>query len=267
MYGVRPGVEASQLYYNSIVNLYAEWGVDFIKCDDICRMDAASSKAEIEMLHKAIEQCGRNIVLSLSPGPALVSEADFYHENANMWRITDDFWDDWKLLFDMFDRCKKWEGLAKDGGYPDGDMLPVGKIGKGFDDERDTRFTKDEQRTMMTLWAMVRSPLMLGAQMPLLDDWTLSLLTNKNILSLLSQTKDAKEFYRDEKRIVWTSSHTEANIKYIAVFNISENDDVFTPNEYVKGSSKLLNLWENESMNAEDTITLPPHGVCIFSIQ
>ena len=96
MYGVTPGVEGAQEYYDSIVSLYADWGVDFIKCDDICRMDADSSKEEIKMLHRAIEKCGRDIVLSLSPGPALVEENEFYHENANMWRITDDLWDNWE---------------------------------------------------------------------------------------------------------------------------------------------------------------------------
>lgn len=110
MYGVTPGVEGAQEYYDSIVSLYADWGVDFIKCDDICRMDADSSKEEIKMLHRAIEKCGRDIVLSLSPGPALVEENEFYHENANMWRITDDLWDNWESLRDMFDRCHNWRG-------------------------------------------------------------------------------------------------------------------------------------------------------------
>ena len=112
MYGVTPGVEGAQEYYDSIVSLYADWGVDFIKCDDICRMDADSSKEEIKMLHRAIEKCGRDIVLSLSPGPALVEENEFYHENANMWRITDDLWDNWESLRDMFDRCHNWQGLT-----------------------------------------------------------------------------------------------------------------------------------------------------------
>ena len=151
------------------MDLYAEWGVDFVKCDDICRMDAQSAKAEIEMLHKAISQCGRDIVLSLSPGPAIVSMADFYKENAEMWRITDDFWDRWELLLNMFERCRNWQEYVMDGSYPDCDMLPLGYLGKGFGDERVTRFTKAEQKTMMNLWCIFRSPLMLGAEINILD--------------------------------------------------------------------------------------------------
>lgn len=116
MYGVIPGEEGAQEYYDSLMALYAQWGVDFVKCDDICRGDAESAKEEIAMLHKAIENCGRDIVLSLSPGPALLEWAEHYHKNANMWRITDDFWDHWDSLRDMFDRCRNWQDQVKDGG-------------------------------------------------------------------------------------------------------------------------------------------------------
>ena len=82
-----------------------------------------------------------------------------------MWRITDDFWDDWKLLKNMFERCELWQNQVSRGHYPACDMLPIGKLGKGFGEERDTRFTKDEQRTMMTLWCLFGSPLMIGAEL------------------------------------------------------------------------------------------------------
>ena len=76
MYGVRKDVAGAQEYYDSIINLYAQWGVDYIKCDDICNTNLYphnpySAAHEVEMLHRAIEKCGRDIVLSLSPGPAL----------------------------------------------------------------------------------------------------------------------------------------------------------------------------------------------------
>ena len=267
MYGVNPDKEASQIYYNSLLDLYAEWGVDFIKCDDICRMDAESAKEEIRMLHRAIEQCGRDIVLSLSPGPAIVEENDFYHETANMWRITDDFWDSWPLLFDMFDRCKTWEGLASDGGYPDCDMLALGMIGKGFHDERMTRFTKPEQRTMMSLWCMVGSPLMLGAELTLLDDWTLSLITNNQVLSLLTETKAAKELSRDKKQIVWKSIRKDETASYIAVFNISDKERSFSPDTYMTGKETATELWEGKALSMDEEVCIEPHGVCLFEIK
>ena len=100
----------------------------------------------------------------------MVEEHDFYRENANMWRITDDFWDHWDSLRDMFDRCRNWQEYVTEGGYPDCDMLPLGMIGKGFGHERETNFTYDEQKTMLSLWCIFRSPLMLGAELTKLEE-------------------------------------------------------------------------------------------------
>lgn len=222
MYGVIPTEEGSQAYYDSLFNLYAQWGVDFIKCDDICRMDVPSAKKEIEMLHKAIMQCGREMVLSLSPGPAKIEEAWHYEKYANMWRITDDFWDHWPLLLNMFDRCELWQNHVSQGCYPDCDMLPIGYLGKGFSDEHITHFSKDEQITMMTLWCIFRSPLMLGAELTKLDDWTLGLLTNRSVLRLLSYSKNARQLERDEHHVIWCAQDSEDESTYLAVFNVSE---------------------------------------------
>ncbi len=268
MYGVYPEKFESQVYYDSLLELYASWGVDFIKCDDICRMDASSAKEEIRMLHHAIEKCGREILLSLSPGPAIPEEADFYHENATMWRITDDFWDNWSLLLDMFNRCRTWQGQAKPGGYPDCDMLPVGTIGKGFHDERLTRFTKDEQRTMLTLWCMVSSPLMLGAQLPKLDAWTLSLLTNQRVLNLMTETKDAVEYYRDKKQIIWKSTQLDDSAINLAFFNISDSDNMLSLAPYLKEIKGITtDLWSGRIVSNNDTFLIPAHGVLLVQTE
>lgn len=265
MYGVYPEKPESQAYYDSLFELYAQWGVDFIKCDDICRMDAPSAKEEIRMLHRAIEKCGRDIILSLSPGPAIPEEADFYHENADMWRITDDFWDSWPLLRDMFDRCKTWQGQAKPTGYPDCDMLPVGTIGKGFHNERLTNFTRDEQKTMITLWCMVSSPLMLGAELPKLDDWTLSLITNKRVLNLMTQTRDTEEYYRTKKMIIWRSTQIDSGNTNLAVFNISDESLTFTLSPYLKEEKgSAIDLWTHEMIDKNDSHSIPPHGVLLL---
>ena len=266
MYGVNPEDEASQLYYNSLMNLYAEWGVDFVKCDDICRMDAESAKKEIEMLHKAIEQCGRDIVLSLSPGPAIVDMADFYKENSEMWRITDDFWDKWELLLNMFDRCKNWQDYVSDGSYPDCDMLPMGYVGKGFGDERQTAFTKDEQITMMTLWSIFRSPLMLGAEMTKLDDFTLSLLTNDEVLHLLENSHGAKEVFRNEAVIAWMSEDNNGKDKYIAVFNISDSDKKVDIKEISGVEAQAKELWTGQAVNTAHSTLINAHGAVLLKL-
>lgn len=265
MYGVIPGEDGAQEYYDSLMALYAEWGVDFIKCDDICRLDAESAKEEIAMLHRAIGRCGREIVLSLSPGPALVELADYYYENADMWRITDDFWDNWQSLQNMFDRCLAWQDHVRDGGYPDCDMLPVGWLGKGFGDERQTNFTRDEQRTMMTLWSMFRSPMMLGAELPKLDEWTLGLITNDAVLRLLSCSSGAHESCRNEKLIVWQSEDREDGGRYTAIFNISEEKIRVIPGSYeTNNAGSGVDLWTGETVDLKEEMEIPSHGCLLL---
>lgn len=237
MYGVRSGrcgapdteERPGQAYYDSILQLYTEWGVDYIKCDDICNTnmyphDQYSAAHEIEMLAKAIEKCGRDIVLSLSPGPALIEKAWHYEKYANMWRITDDFWDNWDLLLHMFERCELWQNHVGKGSYPDCDMLPLGIVGKGFAEERRTKFTREEQRTMMTLWCIFGSPLMIGAELTKLDNWTLALLTNANVLKLLSNDYVGKQAERRKEYAVWSCYNSKTEEKYIALFNLKEEE-------------------------------------------
>lgn len=199
MYGVKD-TPAGQAYYDSLMELYASWGVDFIKCDDICRYDQPSCRDEVRMLSTAIQRCGRPIVLSLSPGPAIIDQAWYYETHANMWRITDDFWDNFNLLKNMFYRCELWQEHVSPGCYPDCDMLPIGRLGKGFGHERTSNFTLGEARTMMTLWCLFGSPLMIGAELTLLDEETLSLLTNDELLAMLPPRSSPTSFAGTSKR-------------------------------------------------------------------
>jgi hypothetical protein len=271
MYGLRADMPGSQAYYDSLIELYASWGVDFIKCDDICNTNLYvenpySAAHEIEMLHRAIEKSGREIVLSLSPGPALIEKAWHYEKYANMWRITDDFWDDWNLLKGMFDRCELWQKHVGSGSYPDCDMLPVGKLGKGFGIERDTNFTKEEQRTMMTLWCLFGSPLMIGAELTLLDPWTLSLLTNREILSLLSDECERQQEERTPEYIIWSSKNSRTGDRCLAFFNISDEPQEITY-ELPAERTEATELWTGEKKSiAGGAIhtAVAPHDVKIY---
>ena len=273
MYGIRPEAEGAQEYYDSIFGLYAQWGVDFIKCDDICRMDMPSAKKEIEMLYNAIQKCGREIVLSLSPGPAKIEEAWHYEKYANMWRITDDFWDRWELLLPMFWRCELWQNHVSEGCFPDCDMLTLGKLGKGFGHEWECNFSHDEQITLMTLWSIFRSPLMLGADLLQLDDWTKKLITNKDVLGLLKHSEGARQIERDDEHGIWCSKDTEDGSYYMAVFNLKEqNCDVTIPWEDVTNygvtGRKAVELWSHEETDFTDkeNVFVASHGAKLFKI-
>lgn len=283
MYGVRAN-EAGQAYYDSIISMYADWGIDFIKCDDICDswlyrdipFMPFSGWEETKMIYRAIEKTGRNIVLSLSPGPAHIDRAWEYRKYANMWRITDDFWDHWDAIEDMFERCELWQDHVSEGCFPDCDMLPVGKLGKGFGEERDTYFTREEQKTMLTLWCMFRSPLMIGAELTKLDDWTKQLLTNQDILGLEGEHCKGEQVFRDKERVVWKSVNEATKEVTVALFNLKDEErEISITAEELSVDTDLPNavlyeLWDKEEYRVQDDCikaTVPPHGVKVYRIR
>ncbi|MCR4739334.1 MAG: glycoside hydrolase family 27 protein [Lachnospiraceae bacterium] len=267
MYGVKP-CDIGRAYYDSIFSLYAGWGVDFIKCDDICR-ELPHEEEELIMLSDSLKNCGRDIVLSLSPGPALLEKAELYKQTAHMWRITDDFWDEWKLLYAMFERAEKWSIHAGAGHYPDADMLPIGPIRQDYDKNNRTAFTEDEQITMMTLWCIMRSPLMIGGEMTGFDDFTKKLITNAAVLRMHANSRNARQIFRREmcgsEFILWTADDCEGG-KYIAVFNAGDKDAHLEfdteETETVSADMRATELWSGETMTIgkKFSIDIPAHG-------
>ncbi len=279
MYGIDSSKKGAQEYYNSIFKLYAQWGVDYIKCDDIANTefkphDPYSARAEIEMLRKAIDNCGRKMVLSLSPGPAPIWEHNHLSENAELWRMSGDFWDKWDRIIEMFDLCRRWAPYVKDGAYPDCDMLPVGKlcITKSNPDGRWTNFTENEQITMLSLWSIFRSPLMIGAEMRDNDAFTLKLLTNREILTMNKNSRNATEVYCDENESVWVSENADGGL-YCAVFNLSGDDREIELDSMLLGayeSTTVTELWSGEKINVKEDkilIKIGTHSAAVLGVK
>ena len=266
MYGVDPAKPGAKEYYDSIFELYASWGVDFIKCDDIAR-ELPKEESELIMLSDSLKNCGRDMVLSLSPGPALLEKAELYKQVSNMWRITDDFWDNWQLLYNMFERCEKWAPHNGAGHWADADMLPIGYIKQDYSPDITTQFTKDEQVTMLTLWSIFRSPLIIGGEMTKFDDFTMSLLTNEGILKMHRNARHSHQVWRREMNgseiVLWTAADTEGG-QYAALFNIGENAaDISVPLTELEiyEAKDITELWSNKAFHADNiSADLAPHS-------
>lgn len=220
----KPG---AQEYYNSIFDLYAQWGVDFIKIDDLSR---PYHTAEVEMIRKAIDQCGRPIVLSLSPGETPIEKVDHVKSHANMWRTVDDFWDNWSQLNYQFGICAKWASHIAPGTWPDADMLPLGKISirgeRGA--ERFSNFTPDEQKTLMNLWTIFKSPLMFGGDLPQNDEATNALLTNRDVLYMHSYSVANRQVSNRNNHITWCAIDPRNGDIFAALFNTGGNEFLAT---------------------------------------
>ena len=264
MYGLKADLPGAQAYYDSIFQLYASWGVDYVKCDDIAR-EYPHCQREIEIISQACRNCGRDIVLSLSPGPAPLEMAEHLKTYANLWRITDDFWDEWRLLRGMFERAEKWCVHAGPGHWPDADMLPVGALRQCYGKSDWTRFTQAEQRTMITLWCMLRSPLMIGGALPMNDDFTLRLLTCGDVLAIEKESFCAHPLYTDDNTCVWFAPRKDGAGAYVAAFNLSDEERAVAvrPEALEIDFTAARELWTGQPAKALCAV-LPPHDAAVW---
>jgi len=223
-YGLNHSQPGAQAYYDSQLRLFASWGVDFVKADD---MLGPYFDAEIAAYRRAMDRCGRDMVLSLSPGRALsLSRLDHLRANATMWRVSDDLWDVWEDVEAQFARMARWAPHQRPGSWADADMLPVGRMAQRAERglERLSRLTADEQRTMLSLWCIARSPLMLGCDLPASPPETLDLLTNPDLLAAHRAGSNSRELLRDGDLVVWAAESTTSEDRFVAVFNTGTAD-------------------------------------------
>jgi hypothetical protein len=267
------GQPGAQEYYNSIFDLYAEWGVDFVKIDDITR---PYHQPEIELVRNAIDQCGRPIVLSLSPGRTPVEDGPHVSEHANMWRMVDDVWDLWRDIDQLLEVAQGWYPYIKPGTWPDCDMIPLGRISiRGERGEpRMSRLTREEQYTLMTLLTILRSPLMFGGDLPSNDEFTLSLLTNREVLKMHREGTDVRQVFRDGSKIAITSRNAVSGDTYLAMFNTSDDEtldvEVNLKDIGLNGDVKAVDLWTGERLGTvsnDFARTIAPHAsvLCKFT--
>jgi len=221
MLGLDHADPAAQAYLDSLLALYAQWGVDFIKADD---MLWPYQRTEIEAYARAIERSGRDIALSLSPGRDLSLERlEHLRGHATMWRICDDLWDDWSSVQQNFARFARWAPHAGPEGWPDGDMLPLGRIGLRAErgEPRDDALTPAERRSLLALWSMARSPLMFGGDLPSSDPATIALLRNAEVLAIGRDSSRNRELRREDGLVLWGADGPDGS-RYGAAFNLRD---------------------------------------------
>lgn len=280
-FGVKDNT-AGQAWYDSLMQQYAAWGVDYIKVD--CIASHPYKGDEIRMIHRAIVKSGRPMVLSLSPGPAPLEKASELAANAQLWRISNDVWDVWNVpesqpfprgVKNQFAVIASWAKCVNPGSWPDADMLPLGILGPvpGWGSPRKTRLTEDEQRTLITLWAIARSPLFIGANLTELDDETVALLTNKDIIAM-NQHGHGQHVAgnKDGDLMIWTSKG-DSGSTYVAIFNMT--DDAFKISEplaeygFIAKSYAAREVWNDDALGRITAFngTIGRHGVMLLELR
>jgi len=275
MWGVDTARPGAQGYYDSIAKMYAAWGVDFIKADDMG--SHLYQPAEIKALSLAIHKTGRPMVLSISPGPAPISEAAFFQKYSQMWRISDDFWDDWKLLRRQFDYTRDWASqVGENNTWPDADMLPFGRL-RVTDAEGGgtaSRFTPDEEQTVMTLWSIFRSPLIFGGDLPSNDAATTALITNEEVLDVDQHSRGGHEVLDRGDFRVWVANGASSGEYFVAIFNLRNDAIVIAPIPWLDigifGMVKdIRDVWTHNSVDASKglRVKLRPHASGLYRVE
>ncbi len=276
MFGVRSNA-AGQAWYDSLFKQFADWGVDFVKVDDIC---PNYRTGESTMIRRAIDKCGRAIVYSISAGPPAPRDAQHVVTHVNMWRISSDFWDRWSSLNHQFDLMYPWHDFIGPGHYADADMIPFGHIAirsKAGGSDRVSRFTHDEQIMLMSFWCLAPSPLMLGGNLPDNTQWDLNLISNDEVLALDQDplvkpaTRVSQQGAPNARTEVWVRELKDGN-RAAGLFNRSGNATEVTLNwdeAKLSGKWTARDLWQHKDLGIFDTklaLQVPAHGAVLLKL-
>ena len=269
----KPGAQA---YINSWVNMFASWGVDYIKIDGISNNNGPDIKAWSE----AIRQSGRPMALDVTQGSYTHEIAPILMKYANQWEFAPDVecyscekhgssypLTSWKDVEKRFNYVAEWQPYAGPGGFNDYDSI---EVGNGSNDG----LTPVERRTQLSLWALGSSPLLLGVDLTHLDPLDLQYLKNTAVLAVDQDSIAAKRLVNTGTQQVFAKKEANGDV-IVGLFNTGDQEETISiaasavglP-ENVGGYS-LENLWTGKSKKTGNTIaaTVPSHGVVLYRVK
>ncbi|MFE1886241.1 alpha-galactosidase [Streptomyces diastatochromogenes] len=194
--------------------------------------------------------------------------------NATMWRVCDDLWDRWEDVEAQFARMARWAPWQGEGRWADADMLPLGRIGIRAErgEDRLCRLTRPEQISLLTLWLISRSPLMMGGDLPTSPPETVELLTNDEALAVQWHSTGNREVLREGDLVLWTADDTDGTTRYAAVFSLADAPRRFrVPLGSVgaRPGDRVREVWSRTD-TAHDgrhlTVDLPAHGAALYRL-
>ncbi len=279
---------AGQAYYDSVLRLYASWGVDMVRAN--CIGAERYSPSEQKQIAHAIQSTGRPMVLSLSSGPALPEHAAEIQESAQTWQVTPIRGDSWDAqggdtgIKQAFDVLPRWFTYSNPDAWPDAGMLTGGYPGSnpGNGKPRQSGLTAEEQRTELAFSAIVRSPLILGANLTRLDDATRAQITNQDLLFMNQSLTYSRPVVSSvlgpgfENVRVWQATQNKPGARgyteYFGFFNLGEQTVTLRTTWQQLGLDNNkhsgVNLWDDsETKPGKDiSVTLPAHGSAVFKV-
>jgi alpha-galactosidase len=245
---------------------WAAWGIDYLKYDWF-----PNEAPETAEMAQALRNSGRDIVLSLSNSAPFAGAAD-WARLANSWRTTGDIRDTWASMSRNGFSQDKWRPFAGPGHWNDPDMLVVGNVGWG-PKLHASRLTPNEQYTHISLWCLLASPLLIGCPIEQLDPFTLSLLTNDEVLAVDQDElgREAAQFRVEGDRQIWVKELADGS-RAIGLFNLGEGPQKISlawSQLGLSGVQQVRDLWRQQDLGArarDFTAVVPRHGVVLIRV-
>jgi alpha-galactosidase len=259
-YGLDHSHPGAQVWLDAMIDHVVGWGVDFLKVDDMLAPYHADAVEALALaVRRAEAKHGRPVTISLSPGTHLsLARLDHLRAHADMWRVSDDLWDRWEDVVDQLGRAARWAPHAGSAGWPDADMLPLGRIGLRAErgEPRDALLGTDERRTLLTLWCLARSPLMMGGDLPTTDAATVADLTHRGLIDVLHRSAGGRELLRESDTVVWGAGTPDGTVRWVALFNTADEARRVAVPAGAAGLTghpdTLVDVWSDEKV-----VTLP----------
>lgn len=268
----KPGAQA---YVDSIADLFASWGVDFVKLDGVSNADAADVRA----WSRAIRQSGRTMVLDVTRGPFTVTIAPTLIRYADQWVIAPDVecyacehsetgypLTSWNSVKERFTLAALWQPYSSpEGGFNDFDSIEVGN-------GANNGLTPAERKTQLSLWALGASPLILGVDLTHLDPADLQLLKNTDVIAVDQDSIAAQRVVFDDDRQVFAKTEPSGDV-IVGLFNLGGESQEVSVLPRVAGLRRasrysLKDLWtgKTETATTDISATVAPHGVALFRV-
>jgi hypothetical protein len=254
---------------------YGQWGIDYLKYDWCSYGRIAPSHPNLDEMKKpylvmraSLDKADRDILFSYCQygmGEVWKWGAE---AGGNSWRTTGDITDTWASMSGIGFNQDKAAPYAGPGHYNDPDMLVVGKVGWG-PALHNTRLTYDEQYTHISLWSLLASPLLIGCDMGHLDRFTLSLLTNDEVIAINQDAlgKEARQYVKKDGYQIWVKELTGGR-KAIGLFNMTDKYQTISlpkTDAALKGFTKFRDAWRQQNLTAVSG-KVAPHGVLLVTV-
>ena len=258
----------------------AEWGFDYLKYD--WRIDVTST----ERMSAALKKSGRDVVFSISNNAPIEKAAD-WARLTNAWRTGPDIRDSWPSLYSLAFTIDKWAEFAGPGHWNDPDMMIVGNVSMGPTELHPSRLTPDEQYSHVSIFSLLAAPLLIGCPIEQLDDFTLNLLTNDEVIEVnQDQLGKPARLVADENGVqIWAKPMEDGSFA-VGLFNT--DDFGKTPQSYFRwgdetpkkftldfsklgltGNLKLRDLWRQKDLGefaGSYSAEIRHHGVVMLRI-